>query len=121
MNAAIVDPLLVAKYNQPLPRYTSYPTVPNWHEGMDEDAWKDTFATRFSEENGANGISLYIHLPFCESLCTYCGCNTRISRSHRIGLHYVKSVLKEWERLSGYDFRVDFGEYAGLVNDCSNS
>ncbi len=46
----------------------------------------------------------------------------RVNRTTRDEFsRHLKSALKEWERLSGYDFRVDFGEYAGLVNDCSNS
>ena len=43
------------------------------------------------------GAALYVHIPFCESLCTYCGCNTRITRNHGVGSPYVSSVLKEWE------------------------
>jgi oxygen-independent coproporphyrinogen-3 oxidase len=51
----------------------------------------------FEESNDEKGISLYIHLPFCESLCTYCACTTRITRNHKVEIPYIQSILKEWE------------------------
>src|SRR5438045_6278545 len=97
MESEVVNSLLVRKYNQPLPRYTSYPTVPFWNEQLDVMRWQDNFKARFSDENHINGISLYIHLPFCESLCTYCGCNTRITINHKVEEPYIDTVLKEWK------------------------
>jgi oxygen-independent coproporphyrinogen III oxidase len=91
-----VDPLLIRKYNQPLPRYTSYPTVPFWNEGLDAAAWKELFAKQFETENGKAGISLYIHLPFCESLCTYCGCNKKITTNHNVEDEYLSAIEAEW-------------------------
>src|SRR5690348_6560777 len=88
---------LIKKYNLPIPRYTSYPTVPYWKEEIEVQAWKDTFITRFNIENHTKGISLYIHLPFCESLCTYCGCNTRITVNHAVEEPYIETLLKEWK------------------------
>src|SRR3954447_18940573 len=88
---------LIRKYNQPVPRYTSYPTVPFWQDGLDVKQWEQRFSTCFEIENHTRGISIYIHLPFCESLCTYCGCNTRITKNHRVEEPYIKAVLKEWE------------------------
>lgn len=62
---------LVRKYNVPGPRYTSYPTVPYWEEDkFKAEGWKTTLLKSFSETNNTQGISLYIHLPFCESMCT---------------------------------------------------
>ena len=52
--------------------------------------------TSFKESNLKEGISLYIHLPFCESLCTFCGCNKRITKQHSVESPYIKAVLKEW-------------------------
>jgi len=49
------------------------------------------------EQSSDEGISLYIHLPFCESLCTYCGCNTRITKNHGVEIPYLNDVLKEWQ------------------------
>ncbi|MAN59584.1 MAG: oxygen-independent coproporphyrinogen III oxidase [Flavobacteriaceae bacterium] len=89
---------LVQKYNVAGPRYTSYPTVPYW----DTDAflaseYTKTLQRSFSESNATEGISLYIHLPFCESLCTFCGCNKRITKNHGVEVPYLTSVLAEWE------------------------
>jgi len=91
-----VSPLLVRKYNQPLPRYTSYPTVPVWNDQLDIETWKEQFTTKFAEQNHINGISLYIHLPFCESLCTYCGCNKKITTNHSVEEEYLNAIEKEW-------------------------
>lgn len=88
---------LIQKYNVPGPRYTSYPTVPYWEEeNFSIDAWKNTLLESFTATNETEGISLYIHLPFCESLCTFCGCNKRITKRHDVETPYIKAVLKEW-------------------------
>src|SRR5438067_5858304 len=96
MKSNVANPLLVRKYNQPLPRYTSYPTVPFWNEMLDVEEWKRTFTQKFAEQNHINGISLYIHLPFCESLCTYCGCNKKITANHAVEAEYLSAIEKEW-------------------------
>ena len=88
---------LVSKYNVPGPRYTSYPTVPYWkNDNFSLIGWKKNVVQSFSESNSTEGISLYIHLPFCESLCTFCGCNKRITKNHEVETPYLESVLKEW-------------------------
>ncbi|MEH6763323.1 MAG: oxygen-independent coproporphyrinogen III oxidase [Aequorivita antarctica] len=88
---------LVSKYNVPGPRYTSYPTVPYWNNAdFSLSEWKKNIVQSFSESNSSEGISLYIHLPFCESLCTFCGCNKRITKNHSVETPYLESVLKEW-------------------------
>jgi len=88
---------LLQKYNLPVPRYTSYPTVPFWYGLADKTAWTNTFKESFYQQNKAGGISLYIHLPFCESLCTYCGCNKKITTNHSVEEVYINAVLKEWK------------------------
>jgi oxygen-independent coproporphyrinogen-3 oxidase len=89
---------LVQKYNVPGPRYTSYPTVPYWDEdSFTLTGWKETFLRSFQESNSSEGISLYIHLPFCESLCTFCGCHKRITSRHEVEHPYIKALLKEWQ------------------------
>lgn len=89
---------LVQKYNVPGPRYTSYPTVPYWEEEtFSYENWKNSFLKTFEESNLEDGISLYIHLPFCESLCTFCGCHKRITKRHEVENPYIIAVLKEWE------------------------
>ncbi len=89
--------LLIAKYNVPSPRYTSYPTVPYWEEAsFDADHYVETLKQSFRQTNRKEGISLYIHLPYCERLCTFCGCNKRITRQHEVELPYITALLKEW-------------------------
>lgn len=89
---------LVNKYNVAGPRYTSYPTVPYWNtEAFSLNQWKESLIKAFNESNQEEGISLYIHLPFCESLCTFCGCNKRITKRHEVESPYIKAVLKEWD------------------------
>lgn len=87
---------LVTKYNIPAPRYTSYPTVPYWDNNLNEAAWISHVKQSFHAHN-KDGISLYIHLPFCESLCTYCACNTRITVNHKVETPYIDTLLKEWQ------------------------
>lgn len=84
------------KYNYPVPRYTSYPTVPFWEPEMFTlKDYQNTLQSAFWESS--KEVSLYIHLPFCESLCTYCACNTRITKNHNVEGPYVDYLLKEWK------------------------
>ena len=88
---------LINKYNVAAPRYTSYPTVPFWeNERFNEADWRQSVALNFNKSKD-QGISIYVHLPFCESLCTYCGCNTRITKNHQVEDPYITSLLKEWQ------------------------
>ena len=88
---------LIQKYNVPGPRYTSYPTVPYWEEqNFSLEQWKQTLKKSFDESNQSEGISLYIHLPFCESLCTFCGCHKRVTKRHEVEQPYIQALLKEW-------------------------
>jgi len=96
---------LIAKYNVAVPRYTSYPTVPNWDvNGFSTSQYLSIAEEQFQLANKA-GIALYIHLPYCESLCTYCGCNTRITVNHAVEKPYIDAVLSEWK------------QYLSLFND----
>ncbi|GAA4161752.1 oxygen-independent coproporphyrinogen III oxidase [Chryseobacterium ginsenosidimutans] len=89
---------LIDKYNIPGPRYTSYPTVPYWDESsFSPELWKQSVIRTFKETNGDEGISIYIHLPFCEALCTFCACHKRITKQHSVEIPYLESVLKEWQ------------------------
>ncbi|MCV9386251.1 oxygen-independent coproporphyrinogen III oxidase [Reichenbachiella ulvae] len=89
---------LIRKYNVPGPRYTSYPTVPEWTaDPLDIELWKEKLKACFKTTNQSEGISLYLHLPYCESLCTYCGCNTRITINHKVELPYIDTLLAEWQ------------------------
>ncbi|MDG1913074.1 MAG: oxygen-independent coproporphyrinogen III oxidase [Crocinitomix sp.] len=89
---------LIQKYNIPGPRYTSYPTVPYWNkDGIALSDWKGTMLKAFEESNSTEGISIYIHLPFCENLCTFCGCHKRITKRHEVEEPYIDTLLKEWK------------------------
>ncbi len=89
---------LVQKYNVPGPRYTSYPTVPYWNEAaFTVEKYRETLKKSFLESNSGEGISIYIHLPFCESLCTFCGCNKRITKRHEVESPYIAALLEEWD------------------------
>ncbi len=89
---------LLQKYNVPSPRYTSYPTVPYWDKkGINNEEWIHTFQHSFEESNLEKGISIYIHLPFCESLCTFCACHKYITKRHELEEPYLETVLKEWK------------------------
>ena len=88
---------LIQKYNVPGPRYTSYPTVPYWEkQDFHHELWIESFKKSFRESNASDGISIYIHLPFCESLCTFCGCSKRITKNHGVEQPYLQAILKEW-------------------------
>ena len=88
---------LVERYNVAAPRYTSYPTVPYWEEGSwDAKLWASHVRTALVD-SASQGVALYIHLPFCERLCTYCGCNKRITKNHAVEAPYIDAVLAEWQ------------------------
>lgn len=90
---------LLAKYDVPSPRYTSYPTVPYWDEKpLTQAHWLQHVKQAFRKTNSTEGISLYLHLPFCEQLCTYCGCNKRITKNHAVEEPYMEALLQEWEQ-----------------------
>lgn len=85
---------LIEKYNTSAPRYTSYPTVPYWdNTSFTEVQWKESFIRTYKNQKK---LSLYIHLPFCESLCTFCACHKRITINHQFEVPYIEAVLKEW-------------------------
>lgn len=92
-----MDINLINKYNVPGPRYTSYPTVPHWNiQDFRLKTWKEKLIETYNKTNQSQGISLYIHLPFCESMCTFCGCNKRITKRHEVESPYINAILKEW-------------------------
>ena len=84
------------KYNVAGPRYTSHPTVPYWDEStFSVDGYLRILKTTF-ESSKSEGVSLYIHLPFCKSLCTFCACHKHITKRHQVEEDYIDAVLKEW-------------------------
>ncbi|TRZ46195.1 oxygen-independent coproporphyrinogen III oxidase [Robertkochia solimangrovi] len=89
---------LLRKYNVPGPRYTSYPTVPYWDEStFDSNLWETNFQRSLRSSDAEEGISIYIHLPYCESLCTFCGCHKHITKQHTVETPYIDALIREWE------------------------
>jgi oxygen-independent coproporphyrinogen-3 oxidase len=90
---------LIRKYNVPGPRYTSYPTVPYWERTPTEQEWLAALRHELDAHRDlpGHGAAIYVHIPFCRSLCTYCGCNVRITRNRAIALPYLEAVLAEWK------------------------
>ena len=84
---------IVRKYNLPGPRYTSYPTAPQFSADVDRAALLTEIAT--DNADSASPLSLYFHLPFCESLCWYCGCNTVITQRLASAGEYVDLLCQE--------------------------
>jgi len=89
---------LFAKYDVPAPRYTSYPTVPFWTDSPTTEQWLNELNNACEDETMT--WSLYFHLPFCESLCTFCACNTVITRDHGREGNYIDLLSKEWRLYS---------------------
>lgn len=85
---------LLQKYDVPVPRYTSYPTVPAWTTTPTSEEWHSEIRTTLNQPNSS--WSMYIHIPFCETMCTFCGCNTIITKDHKREAGYLQLLLKEW-------------------------
>ncbi|MFY9555551.1 MAG: oxygen-independent coproporphyrinogen III oxidase [Blastocatellia bacterium] len=90
---------LIDKYNQPGPRYTSYPTAPEWDDSFSETHLRAAFSEANTKPH-PTPLSLYFHLPFCESLCLYCGCNVVINKRHEVALPYLDHLKREIDWLS---------------------
>lgn len=88
---------IIEKYNVASPRYTSYPTILDWNQPVfDLTEFKKQLLKSFTP-NQSIETSVYIHLPFCESLCTFCGCHKYITKNHSVEEPYIETILKEWE------------------------
>ena len=85
------------KYNQPGPRYTSYPPAPHFGPEIGPAEAREVYASRGPD---APPLSLYLHLPFCEAMCTYCGCNVIVSRDRSIVDRYLAALLPEIDMVS---------------------
>jgi oxygen-independent coproporphyrinogen-3 oxidase len=89
---------LLKKYDVPGPRYTSYPTILHWSDNPTLPQWLQSVSDSLDAAEAENtGAAIYVHIPFCRSLCTYCGCNSRITQNTQVGGRYVKTVLQEWK------------------------
>ena len=93
----ITEQDLLKKYDVPGPRYTSYPVILYWDSPPTTAEWLASVAASLSTADEKTGAAMYVHIPFCRSLCTYCGCNSRITCNATVGSKYVETVLQEWE------------------------
>jgi oxygen-independent coproporphyrinogen III oxidase len=87
----------LARYNRPGPRYTSYPTAPVWNESFGP---QDLEKVHAQADHAKTPVSLYMHLPFCESLCLFCACNVIIQKDKRVATPYLDVLKQEIERLA---------------------
>ena len=98
-----IAPDLLYRHSEPAPRYTSYPTVMYWKSPPAEAAWTGDLSAALARPSAHLG--LYVHIPFCQALCSFCGCNIRVVRNHALAQPYVETVLREFaryrERLAG--------------------
>jgi oxygen-independent coproporphyrinogen-3 oxidase len=107
-----IPPALLRRYDLPSARYTSYPTVMNWERAPTEAQWFEHLSATLERDTANAGCSVYVHIPFCQSLCTFCGCNMRLARNHALAAPYVTAVLQEfdlWHRRLGRP-RLTLGE-----------
>lgn len=88
---------LLEKYSKPGPRYTSYPTAPYFSEEFGETAWRQELQ---QTQHSGRDLSLYVHIPFCDSLCYYCGCNMVATRSYAKASEYLGFLFKEIDRMA---------------------
>jgi oxygen-independent coproporphyrinogen-3 oxidase len=87
----------LARYNRPGPRYTSYPTAPVWNEAFGPD---DLEKVHEEANQARTPVSLYMHIPFCESLCLFCACNVIIQKDKGVAPPYLGVLKSELERVS---------------------
>jgi oxygen-independent coproporphyrinogen III oxidase len=89
---------LLEKYNRPGPRYTSYPTAPLWKDDFGPGDLEQSYA---KAEARSTPLSLYMHLPFCESLCLFCACNVSIQKDKSVAIPYLAALKQEIEHVAG--------------------
>ncbi len=90
MPLPVIPPDLLAKYDAPGPRYTSYPPVPDWTGGVDETVYHTALASL-----GNGDLALYVHLPFCASRCLYCGCTATVTTRAQVVDQYLSRLEQE--------------------------
>jgi oxygen-independent coproporphyrinogen-3 oxidase len=88
-----MEPALLARYDRPVPRYTSYPTAPHFHAGVDPSR----YARWLAALDPGEPLSLYLHIPFCDTLCWFCGCSMRVVREYKPVAAYLDLLERELE------------------------
>jgi oxygen-independent coproporphyrinogen-3 oxidase len=92
LEIANVSDAFLEKHNRPGPRYTSYPTAPVWKDDFGPDDLESYYATAEAQRTP---VSLYMHIPFCESLCLFCACNVSIQKNKDVAVPYLDALKKE--------------------------
>src|SRR5450432_1034389 len=92
------DEALIRKHDGRGPRYTSYPTADRFHEQFTAGRYVDALASRVASAP----LSLYVHVPFCDTICYYCACNKIITRNHEHSGKYIRHVTREIEIVAGF-------------------
>ena len=82
---------MLLRYDAPVPRYTSYPTAPHFHAGVDAE----TYGEWLGRLGDGDTLSLYLHVPFCAEMCWYCGCHTKVVRQYRPVGEYARALERE--------------------------
>jgi oxygen-independent coproporphyrinogen-3 oxidase len=93
-------PELLARYDRPGPRYTSYPTAVEFHPGVDAEVYAARLAR--ADQHPAEPLSVYVHLPFCEERCAYCGCNVVITKHRDVAARYLDALDREIDLLAAH-------------------
>lgn len=96
-----IDLELIKKYDRPGPRYTSYPTAPQFNDSFTPEKYLDEVIRTNNQKNPPD-LSLYFHIPFCDTLCYFCGCNMIITRNRDRIKEYIKYVKNEIDLLRSY-------------------
>src|ERR1700761_5065668 len=97
LDIAQISDEILEKYNKPGPRYTSYPTAPVWKEDFGPDDLEAHYSRADAE---GTPLSLYMHLPFCESLCLFCACNVSIQKDKSVTIPYLDALKREIDHVS---------------------
>ncbi|MEI6414225.1 MAG: oxygen-independent coproporphyrinogen III oxidase [Pseudomonadota bacterium] len=88
----VFDPALIARYDRSGPRYTSYPTAVQFHEGFGET---DYLAVTHESNASGRPLSLYFHIPFCDTVCYYCACNKVVTKDRGLAPPYLGRIIRE--------------------------
>ncbi len=96
----IFDRALIEKYDYAGPRYTSYPTAPQFHEGFGESAYR---AAAGASNASGRPLSLYFHIPFCDTVCFYCACNKVATKDRSKGQEYLSRMYRERHASAAYE------------------
>jgi oxygen-independent coproporphyrinogen-3 oxidase len=97
LDIGLISDAFLEKYNRPGPRYTSYPTAPVWRDDFGPDDFEKYCARA---EQRATPVSLYMHLPFCESLCLFCACTVSIQKDKRVAVPYLDTLKREIDKMA---------------------